>query len=240
MKTTLMTISISLAFILGGYLLADSIKYHKNFNRIVRVKGLAEKKVKSNLAIWQLTIENKSNDRMSQYKKLRAQKKLLETFLLENDIPAKDMEFGNITITEQYSAAQYAQKLQTVDASEIMKLSGEVKVTITSTEVDKIKATTSKLDQLIGKGVQIPQSNTYFLFDQLNDIKAEMLREATINAREAAQSFAENSQANVGGIQSATQGYFDIKDTGTINDWSKNQSLYKLVRVVTNVSFFLE
>lgn len=240
MKTSIIAFSVSAAIILGGYLLADSIKYHKNFNRIVRVKGLAEQKVKSNLAIWQLSIENQSNDRMSQYRKLRAQKKLLEKFLLENDIPSKDMEFGNITISEQYSASQYAQKLQVVDADQIMRLKGIVKVMITSSEVDKIRATSAKLDELIGAGVQIPESQTYFLFDKINEIKAPMLKEATINARLAAQSFAENSKAKVGGIQSATQGYFEIKDTGTIRDWSKNQSLYKLVRVVTNVSFFLE
>ena len=51
-------------------------------------------------------------------------------------------------------------------------------------------------------------------FTQLNDIKPGMLKEATRNARLAADEFAANAGVNVDGIRSARQGGFVIRDVG--------------------------
>ena len=49
-----------------------------------------------------------------------------------------------------------------------------------------------------------------YTFTKLNDIKPEMVAEATKDARAAAEQFAKDSGADVGGIKDATQGYFSI------------------------------
>ena len=72
-----------------------------------------------------------------------------------------------------------------------------------------------------------------FSYNGLNDIKPEMIEEATANAREAAQKFAKDSDSRLGKIKTATQGQF------TITDRDSNTPYIKNVRVVTNVVYYL-
>jgi len=76
-------------------------------------------------------------------------------------------------------------------------------------------------------------SSTEYFFTGLDEIKPEMIREATQDARRSAQQFAEDSGASVGGIRTARQGYFSI------NDRDRFSPGHKKIRVVTTVEFFL-
>ena len=64
-----------------------------------------------------------------------------------------------------------------------------------------------------------------------------MLKEATQNAKVAANEFAESAGAKVGRIRSARQGGFIIRDAG--EEYGDTQKIEKDVRVVTTISFYL-
>ena len=68
-------------------------------------------------------------------------------------------------------------------------------------------------------------------------VQADMLREATKNARIAANEFAANAQVEVGGIRTARQGSFYVQDAG--NRSNDSYEIEKDVRVVTTITFFL-
>jgi len=74
-------------------------------------------------------------------------------------------------------------------------------------------------------------------FTRLNEIKPAMLREATKNARIAANEFAENAGVKVGGIRDAHQGGFSIRDVGESH--GDTAKIEKDVRVVTTITFYL-
>ncbi len=82
-----------------------------------------------------------------------------------------------------------------------------------------------------------------YSFTGLNAIKPKMVAEATRDARNAAEQFAKDSGTGVGGIKSATQGYFSIEardgDQGG-GGYGVADSPYKKVRVVTTVDFYLD
>jgi uncharacterized protein len=75
--------------------------------------------------------------------------------------------------------------------------------------------------------------NTQYLFTQLDEVKPEMIAEATRDARRAADEFAEDSGAEVGGIRRAQQGYFSIEDRDAFSPE------HKKIRVVTSIDYFL-
>ena len=68
----------------------------------------------------------------------------------------------------------------------------------------------------------------------MNSIKPQMIEEATKNARAAAEKFAKDSESKLGKIKTANQGLFTIEN---VDEYTPN---VKHVRVVTNVTYFLE
>ena len=64
-----------------------------------------------------------------------------------------------------------------------------------------------------------------------------MLREATKNARITANEFAENAGVKVGGIRSARQGGFIVRDAG--EGYGDTAKIEKDVREVTTITLYL-
>ncbi|HCO55079.1 MAG TPA: SIMPL domain-containing protein, partial [Pelagibacterium sp.] len=79
-----------------------------------------------------------------------------------------------------------------------------------------------------------------YVFTALTDLKTDMLAEATQRAREAAQQFADDAGAQVGTIQTANQGVFEILAAVEIPDQRSEKQMDKKVRVVTTITYFLE
>ena len=77
-------------------------------------------------------------------------------------------------------------------------------------------------------------ANIEYTFTGLNEIKPVMIEEATKNAREVAEKFAQDSNSTVSKIKSAQQGQFSISDL------DQNTSHIKVVRVVSTIDYQLE
>ena len=94
-----------------------------------------------------------------------------------------------------------------------------------------------KQADLLARGVAIVNDYNYQItygYTGLNDIKPQMIQEATANAREAAIKFAEDSKNKVGKIKTASQGQFSITDK------DQNTPYIKKIRVVTSVDYYLK
>ncbi|WP_298648547.1 SIMPL domain-containing protein [uncultured Proteiniphilum sp.] len=111
-------------------------------------------------------------------------------------------------------------------------------ITVTSGDVEKIRKLISEQTELLKQGVAITggdyRYNTLYEFTGLNDIKPQMIEEATKNARAAAEKFALDSGSKLGKIRNASQGQF------TITDRDANTPYIKNVRVVTTVNYYLK
>ena len=77
------------------------------------------------------------------------------------------------------------------------------------------------------------QGQTEYIFTRLNEVKPEMIEEATKKAREVAQKFATDSASQLGKIRRARQGQFSISAR------DKNSPHIKKVRVVSTVEYYL-
>ena len=107
--------------------------------------------------------------------------------------------------------------------------------------MDVVKKAIQGADALLEKGVTLVGNESgdrmdriEFIFDAVNDIKPDMIKEATANARAAAEKFAQDSKSKVGRIRRATQGALEIEDRDAASPERK------VLRVVTTVDFFLE
>ena len=111
-------------------------------------------------------------------------------------------------------------------------------IVVTSNKVKLVMELISRQGELIEKGVTINSSEygsyTIYEYTELNSIKPQMIEEATKNARAAAEKFAKDSESKLGKIKTANQGLFTIEN---VDEYTPN---VKHVRVVTNVTYFLE
>ena len=110
-------------------------------------------------------------------------------------------------------------------------------IAVETSKVKLVSGIRAKLNKLIAQGLEITNNAPAYYFTKLNDIKPAMVKEATTNARVAANEFASIAGVKVGGIRDAQQGGFIIKDVG--EEFGDTKNLEKDVRLVTTITFYL-
>jgi uncharacterized protein len=242
---TLPALLVALGLIVGGWLLGVQIKNTRLADRYVTVKGLVERNVKSDLAIWPLSYKEAGDDLTTLYAKTESDKKVILDFLQQQTIQTNEIELGVIRVVDtqanEYGGTERAPHRYIVEQA----------ITVRTPRVDVVAAAAQKTMQLLQKGIALsgnPGQGLAYKFTALNSIKPDMITEATRNARAAADRFASDSGSKVGAIRQANQGVFSIiaADQGSSTGepggdmgFSADASLMKTVRVVTTVEYYL-
>lgn len=211
-----------------GISLKAGIDHFVDRDRVVTVKGLAERNVQADYVIWPVTFRVTGNDLSALYEKAQTQSEEIRNFLISQGIKAQDISQGTPSVQDLH-ADFYGNNLP----PERYRM--EMAVSVATTDVDTVLKAMVNQSELIQKGVLFTQNyRTQFSFNGLNSIKPEMVEEATKNARSTAQKFAEDSDSELGKIRRASQGQFSIYDRDS------NTPYIKRVRVVTTVEYYLK
>lgn len=211
-----------------GISLKAGIDHFVDRDRVVTVKGLAERNVQADYVIWPVTFRVTGNDLSALYEKAQTQSEEIRNFLISQGIKAQDISQGTPSVQDLH-ADFYGNNLP----PERYRM--EMAVSVATTDVDTVLKAMGNQSELIQKGVLFTQNyRTQFSFNGLNSIKPEMVEEATKNARSTAQKFAEDSDSELGKIRRASQGQFSIYDRDS------NTPYIKRVRVVTTVEYYLK
>jgi hypothetical protein len=241
----LLGLLLALGLIVGGWALGAQIKATRLSDRYVNVKGLVERKVKSDLAVWQLTYKEAGDDLSLVYAKAESDKKTILEFLADQGIQSSEIELAVIRVVDtqanEYGGSTRAARRYIV----------EQQITVRTSRVDQVVAAAQKTMLLLQKGIVLstnPGQGVAYQFTGLNSIKPDMITEATRNARAAATRFAADSGSKVGSIRQANQGVFSILavDQGGGDggegggNFNGDSSVMKTVRVVTSVQYFLD
>ena len=230
-KAAILGLSIGLGILFAGLFISNALYKSRVADRYVTVKGLAEKEVDADLAIWPITFKDAGNDLLALQKSVDEKRRIISEFLIKEGFKAGDINHSAPKITDTYAEGYYGNQQPQGPRYRIQKT-----VTLRSSNVELVKQTMEKSGKLVAKGIAMSENwenRTEFMFTGLNSIKPEMIREATINAREAAETFAEDSGSKIGKIRKATQGFFSITDRDA------NSPDRKVVRVVTTMEYYL-
>jgi uncharacterized protein len=224
------SIILGLSLIGTGIIFSNAFIKARMGERIVNVKGLAEREVDADFAIWPLTFTETANDLVGLQKTIDGKRDIVTKFLVNAGFKPSEIAQSAPKIRDN-QAQEYGAKSESH-----YRYIAQTTVLLTSENVQLVKATMEKAGGLVAQGVAIVsdwQNRTEFLFKGLNAIKPAMIEEATKNARSAAEKFAHDSGSKLGKIKNATQGLFAITDR------DMNSPDKKTVRVVTVVEFYL-
>lgn len=222
---------LCLGLIVLGYLISSSIIRIKGLDRTVTVKGLSEREMPANRAIWPIKFSEADNDLSNLYSVVQQKTELIIAFLKKNGFEEKEISILAPAILDRQAQGY-------VDPNKVkFRYTANSIITVYTKKVDSIRKTMKKLVQLGKQGIAIGgqdyQTRIEYLFTKLNEIKPEMVEEATKKAREVAEKFAKDSNSRLGKIKRARQGQFSI------NNRDSNTPYIKKIRVVSTLEYYL-
>lgn len=236
---------VAIGLAAAGYFVSNTIYKGRAASNTVTVKGFAERDVKADLALWQISYSMTGGDLATLYAQSSANEKTLTDFLVQKGFAKAEIKTGTVQL-EDLLANQYRTNNIPADKRYILRNT----ISVRSNAVERVEATTQALNDLIRQGIVLTGNSADYQFTKLNDIKSAMLRDATKNARDAAQQFANDADSTVGSIQSANQGFFSV---GSRDSAAQGQgggdggyvppqasTVDKKVRVVVTLTYYLD
>ena len=202
----------------------------KDKERTVTVRGLSERIMPADFVIMPVVFTNAANDLDQLYSSIQANTDSVKNFLIKNGIEANEITVGAPSI-EDIENSGYTGKTK-------FRYRSTTAVTIATNKIEKVRDFSNRLSEMIKQGVAITTNHwqfpTSYQYTKLNDIKPEMIEEATKNARNSAIKFAMDSQSKLGKIKKASQGTFSIENR------DENSPNITKLRVITNIEYYLK
>lgn len=225
-------ILIAAGIILAGYFIGNMHKTGKEYDSYVQVKGLSEREVQADLAVWPINTVLSGNDLKILKTTIEKQNLQVYQFFIEQGFTDEELTKGMVNITDINSNI-YGNNPRPGGFRYIAKSD----FTVRTSDIKKLQKALGESLNLMSKGIVLGSKNEWrpieYVFTGLNELKPNMIEEATKNARQVAEKFARDSDSKVGPIRVARQGQFSI------NDRDQNTPEIKIVRVVSTIDFQL-
>jgi hypothetical protein len=228
---------------LGGYFIGLGGSRFKSDIRTVTVKGLVEKEVKTDQAIWTLRLRRASEDLKDAHARIVSDRDATVAFLKNQGF--KDEEISRQpTRTIDKLAREYGQS----QGTEPMRYLVTAALVVTTLNVDLVTKAVGATEELLKAGVILDgqqdggPANPRYTITTFNALRPQLLADATKNARATAQQFAADSGAQVGRIHSANQGAIQIFGSDGNDEsapYSPTSTPMKKIRVVSTFEFEL-
>lgn len=221
---------IALGLLALGLCIKGGVDNFSNRGRQVTVRGLSERLVDADLVTWPIVTKELGNDLTSIYNRIQSTNQCISKFLKDNGLDESDFAINPPKVEDReaqsYNNERVAQRYLVTNV-----------IVVSSPKVDLVRTLIDKQPELMREGIAVVAGDYQYLTDYqftgLNDIKPEMITEATKNARDAAQRLAADSQSDLGKIVTASQGQFSIDDRDQYTPYKKT------VRVVTSITYEL-
>lgn len=229
-RTVVAALLVALGLLGAGWFAAQGMAKLRTADRFVTVKGLAERTVDADLVVWPLSQTVGGDDLAVVQAQLDANTAAIQAFLSGAGFPDDEVVVSPPRLEDRWAYSWG-------DSRPPERYRYSNTVTLRTGRVAEAMAALRRSGEIVAKGVMLNTDDgagPQFEFTGLNDIKPELIADATANARTSAEQFANDSGASLGGIRSANQGVISIVDR------DRGSPHVKTVRVVTTVEYFLK
>jgi hypothetical protein len=230
---------LAIALVAAGWLIGRGFSVVRTADRYVSVKGVAERSVKADLALWPIQLASSDDDLGRAQARIDENVRRVTRFLLQNGIDTTEVKLQGLRVTDAFANPYQPQGRP--GARFVVKQTMMVR----TSDPGRVQAASEKVGELVGAGVVLSSGEEWgpggptYLFKRLNDLKPAMIAEATAEARKAAGQFAKDSRSRLGGIRRASQGVFVILPRDEAPGIAEPNQMEKTVRVVTTVEYLL-
>jgi len=228
----------------GGYFIGKGAERFRSDSRTVTVKGLVEREVKSDQAIWRLGLRRASNDIRDAQAKISSDRDAVVAFLQKQGFKGDEIA-REPTRTIDKLAREFAQP----QGGDRLRYIVTTSLVVNTSNVDLVSSALGATDELLKSGILLDGdreggvANPRYVVSKFNELRPQLLAEATKNARATAQQFAADAGAQIGKIRSANQGMiqiFGVDGNDESGPFSPTSTLVKRIRVVSTFEFDLQ
>ena len=198
---------LALGLIVATFVSERSLEKMRSADDGITVKGVAEKRITSDLASWRGQITLIDKDLSAGYDKLQEQFKTTLDFLKGKGIPEESIEEGTIN-----TSTTYKRDLRGHATSEVDSLKLTQTFTVETPDVNLAKRLAKESTQLLREGIDFRSYAPSYFFTKLEDLKLDLLEEAAANSKLRAERLAKSAGNRVIGVISASQGIFQITE----------------------------
>ena len=228
-------ISLILGLSLLGFFIFKGLKTFSDKDRVVKVKGLAEMNITAVSAQINLSFSFFGDNLEKIIHDTENKKVRIINYLIVNGIEETNIKIGSPLITdrEKYYDEQWKNgKTVTV---KIDRYSNELSLTIQSDDIKTVENKANQLKSDLIKAGLTSRIYTDYRFPELNSVKPKLIAKSTKNARIAGEQFANDSEATLGKIKTASQGQISVSGL-----YDPPTPYIQKARVVSTIVFFLD
>ncbi len=232
----LLGLSLSLGLVISTLIISGTLKKIRLSDQKISVKGYAEKVIKSDLGVWEGEFSTSAPDLKSAYAKLETDLEKVLQFFRSKGVKRSQVEISSVTTQRQYKMNEQGYATNILEGFVLSQ-----SVTISSNDIELISELSTESTSLIREGIEFNSYSPKYFYTKINDLKIEMLGEASKDARLRAEQLAGNSGGEVGGLLSASQGVFQITPVNSteVSDYGMYDlsSIEKTIKAVVTIEY---
>lgn len=231
--------TMPLAVIASTHLARKSFERVKLRDQTITVKGYAERPITSDLAQWSATITARSPGMVEAGRQLEASRAAALAFLAERGFSTDSVDLSPVSIGMRYALDANGRATNTIESYVLSQT-----LSIGSNDVQRVASVARDSSSLVTQGVEISAGTPSYLYTKLEDLKLEMLSEATANGRQRAERLVSASTNRLGALRSASQGVFQITPAHSTEvsnaGMNDTMSIEKVIKAVVTVEYAIE
>ncbi|MDR1289040.1 MAG: SIMPL domain-containing protein [Holosporales bacterium] len=205
----------------------------------ISVKGLSDRVVASDTAVCTIHISRDTDQLKSVQEDRRKDIALILGFLKKKGFDESSIEQMSPRIDDNF---RYNGKTEGKSKYSVQEF-----ITIKSSDVELVKRTVVELLTYMddnGSEGGVVTCDTKYRYTSMNELRIDMIKEATLDAQNRAKHIAETVGNKIAGVRNLTTGQFSIVSADASasdnDDWEGRDSVMKRLRVVVSVSFNVE
>lgn len=218
MKNTLTAVIFGVAIIAAAYLLGDSFINRNAKSKVLSITGLGETDFTSDLIVWEGSFQKQNMNLKIAYAALAEDKVAVQKYLVSKGINTDNIVF-NAVKTRENTQSKYGND-GSYQGQEFLGYELSQSIKIESNDVAKIEKISREVTELLNNGVQFYSQTPRYYYTKLADLKIELIKKATEDARIRAEMIASNSGAKLGELSNANMGIFQITGQNSNEEYS--------------------
>ena len=213
---------LAISLVVGAFILGNAYKYKFKSTESINVTGNALKDFNADLVKWRATFSRKDFDLRVASDQLKADQIVVKNFLISQGIKPNEIVFEAVNISKDF---QYGTDSNGASISQFTGYNLSQDATIESKELDKIEKASREISNLISQGIELSSSNPNYYYSKLEDLKLELIAQASENAKQRAENIATKSGGSLGKLQKADLGIFQITGKNDNEEYSSGGAL---------------